>query len=340
MESATLQFAAILLYANDMAKRPNSKPKKRRAQFASAISNAPIASKIIAELKRYGAEKSNVIDLGAVKAVRAEVERMNDDDGAASRSDPACAYYLQGVKLMTLIGNSLAHHPALAKLMDEIETADEEYMPSGPPMSPITRSLFISWSLLDLAQGIGRETVGTIAEASQRTITGDAAALDTMAVLNRSRLGIFVQESKSVSNRLRLRELVTGNAGEYACDSGYRGEQGNILLVRTLPPPPSGLGHGAIIMTPYQIIAPGEDAWLAYFERALPLLGIADRAKAYEQLMKWGLGKLGERYWMEYIFEAYANHSESTVFLKGLPDVASSRPHAEKTSPLAMQARA
>lgn len=322
-----------------MAKRPNnSKPKKRRPTFASPVSNTPIASKIIAELKRYGAEKSNVIDFQAVKAVRAEVERMNGDDGEASESDPACAYYLSGIKLMTLLGNSLAHHPALAKLMDKIEAADEEYMPSGPPMSPITRSLFISWSLLDLPQGIGRETVGSIAEASQRAIAGDVAALEVMAVLNRSRLGLFVQETKSAGNRLRLRELVTGNVGEFACDSGYRGEPGDVLLVRTLPPPASVLGHGAIIMTPYQIVSPGEDAWLAYFERTLPLLGMTDRAKAYEHLMKWGLGKLGERYWMEYIFEAYANHSESTVFLKGLPDVASSRPHAEKTSPLSMQA--
>ncbi|MBK9002195.1 MAG: hypothetical protein IPM35_41275 [Myxococcales bacterium] len=324
-----------------MAKRPNnSKPKKRRPTFASAISNTPIASKVIAELKRYGAEKSNVIDFQAVKAVRVEVERMNDDDGAASESDPACAYYLQGIKLLTLIGNSLAHHPALSKLMDKIEAAEQEYGPSGPPMSPITHSHFITWSLLDLPQGIGRETVGSVAEASHRAIAGDAAQADLMAVLNKSRLGVFVQETKSVGNRLRLRELVTGDVGEYACDSGYRGEPGNILLVRTLPPPANILGHGAIIMTPYQIIAPGEDAWLAYFDRTLPLLGIADRAKAYEQLMKWGLGKLGERYWMEYIFEGYANHSESTVFLKGLPDVASSRPHAEKTSPLSMQAGA
>lgn len=321
-----------------MAKRPtNPKPKKRRPTFASAISNAPIASKIIAELKRFGAEKSNVIDFQAVKTVRAEVERMND--GAPSESDPACAYYLQGIKVMTLIGNSLAHHPALSKLMDKIEAAEEEYMPSGPPMSPITRSLFISWSLLDLPQGIGRETVGSIAEASQRANAGDPSLFDLMAALNKSRLGVFVQDAKNQSNRFRLRELVTGNTGEYACDSGYRGEPGDILIVRALPPPAGTLGHGAIIMTPYQIISPGEDAWLAYFDRTLPLLG-RDRAKAYEQLMKWGLGKLGERYWMEYIFEAYANHSESTVFLKGLPDVASSRPHAEKTSPLAMQSPA
>lgn len=323
-----------------MAKRPTqSKPKKRRPTFASAIKSAPIADKIIAELKRYGAEKSNVIDFQAVKAVRAEVERMNDDDGAASESDPACAYYLSGVKLMTLIGNSLAHHPALAKLMDKVEAADREYMPSGPPMSPITRSLFISWSLLDLPQGIGRETVGSIAEAAHRAIAVDAAQSDLMAVLNKSRLGVFVQEAKSAGNRSRLRELVTGKVGEFACDSGYRGEPANILLVRTLPPPANILGHGAIIMTPYQIVSPGEDAWLAYFDRTLPQIGNA-RVKAYEQLMKWGLGKLGERYWMEYIFEAYANHSESTVFLKGLPDVASSRPHAEKTSPLAMQSEA
>lgn len=237
-----------------MAKRPtNSKPKKRRPTFASAISSAPIADKIIAELRRYGTEKGNVIDFQALKAVRAEVERMNNDDGAASKSDPACAYYLSGIKLMTMIGNSLANHPALAKLMVGIEAAEEEYMPSGPPMSPITNSLFISWSLLDLPQGIGRETVGSVTEAAHRAIAGDVAQSDLMGVLNSSRLGVFVQEVKSTGNRSRLRELVTGKVGEFACESGYQGEPGNMLLVRTLPAPANILDHGAIIMTPYQI---------------------------------------------------------------------------------------
>lgn len=81
-------------------------------------------------------------------------------------------------------------------------------------------------------------------------------------------------------------------------------------------------------MTPYVILHPGVEAWLAYFDRTLPLVGVGDRARAYEHLMKWGHPPHGERYWLEYIFEAYATHSDSIVFLRGLPDIDESRPHS------------
>ena len=321
-----------------MAKRRPKQAKTRRTSFASPVNDKPLAHKVVAELRSFGAKQGNVIDLQSLELVREQIAGLKDDETAAE-SDPAAAMYLHGIKVMTLLGNTLATHPALTKLMDRIEHAEEEYMPSGPPMSPITHSHFLLWSLLDLPQGLARETLGSIVEAAQRAVAGDADTVELIATLNRSRLGVYVQETASDGNRFGLRELVTGRTGEFACDSGYRGVPGNILLVRALPPPVNILRHGAIIMTPYQIIAPGEDAWLAYFDRTLPQLGIGDPVKAYEHLMKSGCGQLGDRYWMEYIFEAYANHTESTVFLKGLPDVASSRPHAEKTSPLAMQSR-
>ena len=46
---------------------------------------------------------------------------------------------------------------------------------------------------------------------------------------------------------------------------------------------------------------------------------------AYHHLMKCGLD---ERYWAEYVFEAYVNHRPDVIFLRGLPDVPESRPHS------------
>jgi hypothetical protein len=37
---------------------------------------------------------------------------------------------------------------------------------------------------------------------------------------------------------------------------------------------------------------------------------------------------LDERFWLEYVFEAYASHRAEVVFLRGLPDIAESRPHS------------
>jgi hypothetical protein len=38
-------------------------------------------------------------------------------------------------------------------------------------------------------------------------------------------------------------------------------------------------------------------------------------------------------YWNEYIFEAYAGHDDQAIWLRGLPDVAESRPHVPKCDP-------
>ena len=41
--------------------------------------------------------------------------------------------------------------------------------------------------------------------------------------------------------------------------------------------------------------------------------------------MKFGLS---ERYWPEFVFEAYTSHKPEVIFLIGLPDMPESRPHS------------
>jgi hypothetical protein len=52
--------------------------------------------------------------------------------------------------------------PELHEFVDRIQQAEEEYMPSGPPMSPLTKSYFWSWVLWDMTVGVMRETLGSI----------------------------------------------------------------------------------------------------------------------------------------------------------------------------------
>ena len=47
-------------------------------------------------------------------------------------------------------------------------------------------------------------------------------------------------------------------------------------------------------------------------------------ANSLENLMKQSLS---DNYWNEYIFQAYVNHKPDVIYLKGLPDVSSTRPH-------------
>lgn len=79
------------------------------------------------------------------------------------------------------------------------------------------------------------------------------------------------------------------------------------------------------VTTPYVIVQPGVDAWTEYLNRTLPKTQRKDPKVAYEYLMKFGLQA---NYWPEYVFEGYVNHREDVIYLRGLPDVAESRPHS------------
>lgn len=37
---------------------------------------------------------------------------------------------------------------------------------------------------------------------------------------------------------------------------------------------------------------------------------------------------LDERFWLEYVFEAYASHRAEAILPMGLPDIPESRPHS------------
>ena len=63
-----------------------------------------------------------------------------------------------------------------------------------------------------------------------------------------------------------LRELVTGVECRAVVPSGHRGDKGELCLVRVPPPLPGGSPH-VVFTTPYVILRPGPEEWLAYFAR-------------------------------------------------------------------------
>lgn len=303
-----------------MAKRPtkNGKSGKKRGKFASPFSETPIADKLLAALRRDSAANAMTSPEPA-KELRARLDEMRSPKGAEDAFDRVTIHYLDTVRLMLVLGEAITPHPVFDKLMDRIAVTEERYGAGGPGLNPVTHSMFMQWSLLDAHQGLGRETLGSVVEVLQRSLGLDAQVLGTMGKLNRSRLGVWVREASRETEYLKLRELVTGITGEYTCESGWVGEPGDLLLARVLPPPSDESRHGAILMTPY-VLASSESAWMAYFARQLPRLGIPDRVTAYEQLMKYGVAPAGDCHWLEFINVAFAEDLRSAVCLAGVPD--------------------
>ena len=197
-------------------------------------------------------------------------------------------------------------------------------MPGWPPVSPISRSHFTAWAFFDAAVGIDREMIGTLVLDLAPTLSLRPELVSLVEQLQRSRLGLHVHEGTR-DDQVMLRELHTGVRRSTVPSNLHFGRAGEIWLVRVLPPPDaSGEAHVALT-SPYVIESPAEAEWLSYFQRTLPKLRARDESEGFERLMKYGLGP---NYWNEYIFEGHLRDTDQAIWLRGLPDVAESRPQS------------
>jgi hypothetical protein len=209
--------------------------------------------------------------------------------------------------------------------VDIVSKAEDLYLPSGPPMSPLTTSYFTCWAFFDACAGPANEMIGT-------TVLELGAAFGMQPKLSRliqsmqdSRMGLYIQ--RGTEGRLVvLEDIVTGDICRAISPAGYRGKKGELWYVRVLPPPIPGGSEHVAFTTPYILLQPEVRDWLAYFNRTFAHNQEA-RVENYERHMKYGPTRA---YWNDFVFEAYVNHRKEAIFLAGLPDVPESRPHSRK----------
>jgi hypothetical protein len=284
----------------------------------------PIARKVIAAGRKH--QRQQVVDLPTVRTARDEMQKIIDR--AIPSSDigaqyPGFAAYLYVTNWALGVVEATQDLKDLWRHIDRLAKAEDDYMPDGPPMSPITRSMFCAWSLWDLTVGVKRESLGSILLAIGQDQGMDPLFLGVLETLVESRLGLHVHEG-TTDGVVVLRELVTGELRRCVCPAGYEGDPGEVWLARVLPPPAESIAEAVVVTTPYVVENPGPAGWQAYLDRTLPKIA-SDPRTAYVRLMKRGLD---ERFWLEYVFEAYTSHQAEAVFLMGLPDIAESRPHS------------
>lgn len=312
-------------------------PIKRKKNKNTGTS---IAKKIVADLT--GLTRRKVVDLSEIrnaKIIAEDLDKTIVSKEDMSRLDPVHAVYVYGQNKMSVLVEQLAPLPAVAKLSAACADADEEYMPSGPPMSPLTQSYFFCWSVFDLCTGSRKESFGTIIIEICKALKVDESLLTIFGKMQASRLGFYMHEGK-VGRFVQLRELVTGNIVKAMVASEYTGKPGELWLARVMPDPFDNFpfGYSVVMTTPYVVgkisgdsysLLGHEAEWLAFFDRTLEKTGKSEKCMAYEHLMKYGLSR---HYWNEYIFEAYVNHIKEAIFLAGFPDIALSRPHSRESS--------
>jgi hypothetical protein len=280
----------------------------------------PIATRLVRAIQKL--KSARVVDLHAFRQGMARASDLQKT--IATREDladlhPAHAVYVAVQNQVSVLAEQLTALPETAKLADRIEDAENEYMPSGPPMSPLTVSYFTSWAFFDCAVGARRETLGTCILAVGRALGMAPNFLALVEAMQDSCMRVYAHEGLNPDGTTTLRDLVTGTRSTCLVPSGWRGGVGELWLARVLPPPASHLTTSVVFTTPYILRGSKEQEWLAYFERTLGAArGDATRSAA---MLKYDVD------WSEYIFAGYVGHVAEAIFLTGLPDVPASLPH-------------
>ncbi len=297
----------------------------------------PISKKILSRIGQTS--KKKVIDLSQFQEARLKAENLEKTvitEKALASLDPLHAIYSYAQNKMSVFAEQLGEFYELSKLRNAYATAYDEYLPSGPPMSPLTTSYFTCWGFFDLNAGIERETFGTVAIDVCRLLGVNKNLITVFEQMQNSRMGVYLHEGIS-GKCVLLREIMTDRKIRAISASGYLGSPGQIWYSRIMPEPFPEMkyGYDVVFTTPYvlgeivgeRFLYATEKNWVAFSERNILKTNISASIQAYELLMKYGLNK---NYWNEFIFEAYVNHQRDMILLAGFPDIAVSRPHSRE----------
>jgi hypothetical protein len=78
-----------------------------------------------------------------------------------SGHDPLHAAYVAGQNFTSVFAETVSQFPEFDPYCRVVGPAEDEYMPSSPPMSPLTLSYFTTWAFFDVRFGPDGETIGT-----------------------------------------------------------------------------------------------------------------------------------------------------------------------------------
>ena len=242
--------------------------------------------------------------------------------------DPCHGIYALAQNIASLMSESMSTMKEAKGFVRIAGEAEDEYMPAGPPMSPLTVSYFWMWALFDVRFGSSRETMGSCILRIAPEFDSPSWLTDTVGLMQRSRMGFYVH-CGSEGDGVLLREVGTGEVVSCAVPAGYAGSEGEIWFVRVLPPPHPLCRRHIVFNTPYVIRDWPEEAFVDYLERELARMKSRKRPPRTDDphgyLMKYGPEP---NHWNEFIFSAYTGHRHEAIFLTGIPDIRESLPHA------------
>ena len=170
-------------------------PMTRNKRTSRVTTRRPIADKLIKKMRSRVDAK--VVDLTAVMKGKDSAEALQKTVTAREELaalHPVHAIYAYAQNQTSVMAEQLTSLPEMDRFARLVGKAEEEYMPSGPPMSPLTPSFFTCWALFDACIGLGRETLGTTSMAVGRAFGMHEELVRTIGLMQDSRMAVYVHE--------------------------------------------------------------------------------------------------------------------------------------------------
>ena len=167
--------------------------------------------------------------------------------------DPIHSVYVHVQNITSVFAENVSVLPELRQYYKIVEKAEDEYLPAGPPMSPLTRSYFTTWAFFDVRFGPDKETMGTCLIDLADLLDMDPRIVEATREFQQSRMGIY-EHLGSAGGRCRLRELITDREFVCYCTSGYVGRPGELWYVRVCPPLWGLADYWVTVTTPYVFV--------------------------------------------------------------------------------------
>ncbi len=238
--------------------------------------------------------------------------------------DPLHAVHVAVQNVTSVFAERISQFPEFEPFYRAAVRAEDEYLPDGPPMSPLTRSYFTTWAFFDLRFGPDNETIGTCLLDVGETLGLGPDVTEAIRRLSETRMGVH-EHAGTKGGRCLLKELITDDGFECYVPAGYPGKAGELWFVR-LCPPVDPVAYHVAFTTPYVLTDFGKADWTAYLSKSLIGLTAPEKRRRLGELLKYGREP---DFWNEFIFKAYHHHRSDVIFLTGLPDVPGSLPHAD-----------
>ena len=272
-----------------------------RRSFSSHINKKIIDISSVKEGKKMATDSFE-----ALKEIKNEVN--------TGKADPLHYAYASSVSLISHCMYALVGLKEMKGFRKATKSQEELYMPSYPPMSPLTDSYYCMWELADFRFGSDRETLCSIFLDLADTLKISSDDIKLAKIISNSRMGIY-EICKIKRDKIFFKELLSDECF-WCVTPDYKGSIGDVWYTRILSSPPEYADYSISLTTPYVLLSEKKD-WVSYFKRN------DVNQQNLHQFMKFGPSK---NYWNEYIFYGYTNYTDQAIFLKGIPDIPYSLP--------------